>query len=101
MSEASAVLAEAPWDLVCANQLANWPQPGRYRDTFALKEESYRENPRLPKPEENLFYSGNKLLPVKSCFSGLALYSMHAIVSSGCNYEFEDEKICEHVTFNR
>jgi len=97
--ESSAVLAEEPWDGVCANQLANSPQPGRYRDTFALRTTNWYNNKNYWQTQ--LYYSGNKLVPVKSCFSGLALYSMKALQTSGCNYSYEDKDTCEHATFNR
>lgn len=100
LSEASTVVAEAPWDVVCANQLANWPTPGRYRDTFALRKSSWREA-QLTNDDKTIYFSGNKFIPVKSCFSGLALYSMRALEASGCNYTFEDEDTCEHVTFHK
>lgn len=99
-SDAAAVYAEAPYDIVCANQIANYPGPGRYRDTFALRKQNWNEG--IAKTNDRkLYYTGNQLVPVVSCFSGLALYSMHAVVSSGCNYNFESENTCEHLSFHR
>jgi len=100
LSEASSILAESPWDVICANQLTNWPKPGRYRDTFALRKSSWREA-QLTNDDKTIYFSDNRLIPVKSCFSGLALYSMRALEASGCNYTFENEDTCEHVTFHK
>jgi len=95
-------LAEAPWDVVCANQLTNLPEPGRYRDSFALRFTSWEQTAgEKASIEQHLHYSGNKLVQIKSCFSGLALYSMKSITTSGCNYTFQDESTCEHVTFHK
>lgn len=88
------------WDVVCGNQLSNWPRAGRYRDTFALRRAEWQED-RLPNSDKSLYFTGNKLVPVKSCFSGLALYSMKAIMNSGCNYTFQGEDTCEHVPFHK
>jgi len=100
-----AIFAEAPWDAVCANQIANWPTPGRYRDTFALRLTRWPFNKTEKRlwrePKTALHYTGNRLVPVLSCFSGLALYSMKAIVSSGCNYHYQGENECEHVGFHK
>jgi len=92
--------ADAPWDLVCANQLANWPEPGRYRDVFAFRNESWKSD-YMALLARDQYFKGNKLLPVKSCFSGMGLYSMRAIQESGCNYTYEDEVVCEHVAFHK
>mmetsp|Transcript_53214 Transcript_53214/g.99817 ORF Transcript_53214/g.99817 Transcript_53214/m.99817 type:complete len:449 (+) Transcript_53214:69-1415(+) len=92
------VIADDPFDVVCGNQMANWPKPGRYRDTFALRNSSWDEPHKHP-DNKDLYLSGNLLLPVKSCFSGLALYSMNAI-NSACNYTYRNEQTCEHVAFH-
>jgi len=99
-SDAAAVFAEAPYDIVCANQIANYPGPGRFRDTFALRKQQWKEG-KSTTESRSLYYTGNQLVPVVSCFSGLALYSMHAVMSSGCNYKFESENTCEHLSFHR
>merc|ERR1719277_430241 len=91
-------LVEKPFTLVCANQLSNAfaDRPGRYRDTFALRVEYWDEA-----KKDQTYYRGNDLKHVKSCFSGLALYSMDAIVKSGCKYQYMGESTCEHVVFNQ
>jgi hypothetical protein len=94
------LFAEAPYDFVCANQLANWPRAGRYRDTFALRRQSWFEE-KMKNDDESIYFSGNKLVPVKSCFSGLALYSLRSIEQAACNYTFKGEATCEHVSFHR
>lgn len=91
--------ADDPFDLVCGNQVANWPHPGRYRDTFALRQHSWNEKKKNV-DDRDLYFSGNGLLPVKSCFSGMALYSINAI-NSTCNYTYQDENVCEHVPFHQ
>lgn len=92
--------ADHPLDLVCANQVANWPKAGRFRDTFALKNTSWHESQKR-NDDPSLYFSGNQLMPVKSCFSALALYRTHAIFGNEqCNYTYVGEDVCEHVPFN-
>mmetsp|Transcript_67554 Transcript_67554/g.124517 ORF Transcript_67554/g.124517 Transcript_67554/m.124517 type:complete len:154 (-) Transcript_67554:55-516(-) len=86
-------------DVVCGNQLANSPRPGRYRDTFALKMRSWNEKQR-GNDAFDIYFKGNELVPVKSCFSGLALYSMNAI-NTQCDYTYQGEGTCEHVPFTK
>lgn len=86
-------------DVACGNQLANQPKPGRYRDTFALKMKSWEEKQR-PNQAKDIYFKGNQLVPVKSCFSGLTLYTINAI-NTQCNYVYEGEGTCEHVPFNK
>mmetsp|Transcript_143150 Transcript_143150/g.275015 ORF Transcript_143150/g.275015 Transcript_143150/m.275015 type:complete len:443 (+) Transcript_143150:54-1382(+) len=96
----SQVYADDPWDVVCANQIANWPNPGRYRDTFALRQTSFIADLKGP-IDAGLYYTGNQLDPVKSCFSGLALYRTKALVGTEqCNYSYIDERVCEHIPFH-
>lgn len=97
------LFAEAPLDVVCANQLANWPHPGRYRDTFGLRNNTFMQywHDGANETLEKLYFKGNRFIKLKSCFSGLALYSVRALMESGCNYTFEGEWECEHVVFNR
>lgn len=99
-STQSQILAEAPWDVVCANQLANWPEPGRYRDMFAFRNTTWLAGHDMVY-DRSTYFRGNRLEQVKSCFSGLAVYSMRTLVDSGCNYTYEDEFECEHVIFHK
>jgi len=92
----SAVYADQPYDLVCANQMV---VDGMYRDTFAL---------RLHKPlnykseafgRHEIYFHGNSLADVGACFSGLAVFTAEA-VNSSCDYNmYVDEETCEHVPY--
>mmetsp|Transcript_39222 Transcript_39222/g.62096 ORF Transcript_39222/g.62096 Transcript_39222/m.62096 type:complete len:518 (-) Transcript_39222:58-1611(-) len=99
-SSSPQIVAEAPWDVVCANQLANWPEPGRYRDMFAFRNTTWRAGVSMVF-DRNTYFRGNRFEQVKSCFSGLAMYSMRTIMDTGCNYTYEDEFECEHVVFHK
>ena len=46
------------------------------------------------------FHRGQGLVPVESCFGGLALYSLDALRESGCTYD-EATDDCEHVALHR
>mmetsp|Transcript_97657 Transcript_97657/g.172999 ORF Transcript_97657/g.172999 Transcript_97657/m.172999 type:complete len:397 (-) Transcript_97657:140-1330(-) len=92
-------VADAPPDVVCANSIQRgWHGPGRYRDSFALRVLSFDEV-RLP-DTEYFWYEDNKLVPLQSCYSGLALYALPGLVKSPCGYEYVDERTCEHVVFH-
>lgn len=99
------LLADDPPDLVCANSMRSNPRAGRYRDVFALRQDAWDEPVHTGKvsadPKNAVFFSGNEPVPVLSCFSGLAMYSMRALKESMCQYTFEREDLCEHVVFNR
>jgi hypothetical protein len=43
---------------------------------------------------------GQGLVPVESCFGGLAVYSLDALRESGCTYD-EATDDCEHVALHR
>lgn len=93
-------LAESPPDVVCSNGIMNWWRgAGRFRDTFALRVRSFDEN--HPAGQEDFYYKGNKLVSLKSCFSGLALYSLPGLLQSQCKYTYKSEDVCEHVGFHR
>jgi len=97
-------LAEYPPDVVCSNGIMDWSMggPGRFRDTFALRQNSFDEAElEAGKPGGDLYFKGNEMVQVKSCFSGLALYSLKSLLSSGCEYSYQDEDTCEHVTLHR
>jgi len=98
-SPSSPMYADYPFDVVCANQVANWPEPARYRDVFAFRNLSWDE-PVLQTVDPSLYFKGNYLMPVKSCFGALSLYKMDALLSSACNYGYVDEEVCEHVPFH-
>lgn len=93
-------LAENPPDVVCSNGIMNWWRAkGRFRDTFALRVSSFDED-HAPGAED-FVYKGNELVPLKSCFSGLALYSLPGLLQSKCGYKYKGENTCEHVVFHR
>jgi len=93
-------LAEQPPDVVCANGIMNYQgNAGRFRDTFALRLQSFDETHAAGK--DSYFFNGNQLIDLKSCFSGLALYSLPGLLQSHCGYTYESEDICEHVVFHR
>jgi hypothetical protein len=46
------------------------------------------------------FSKDQGFVPVDSCFGGLTIYSLPALVESGCMYD-ETTSDCEHVSFNR
>lgn len=103
---ASTTLAssDSQFDLVCANSIrTSHQQPGRYRDTFALRELAWEEK-RVHRQKHDPIqrvYKGKDPVRVLSCFSGLALYSWPALQTSGCNYTYVSEDDCEHVSLHR
>jgi hypothetical protein len=99
-SNGGPTLAEQPPDVVCANGIMNYQgNAGRFRDTFALRLQSFDETHAAGK--DSYFFNGNQLIDLKSCFSGLALYSLPGLLQSHCGYTYESEDICEHVVFHR
>jgi hypothetical protein len=46
------------------------------------------------------FSEDQGLVPVDSCFGGLTIYSLPALVESGCTYD-ETTADCEHISFHR
>jgi hypothetical protein len=95
------------FDLVCANSLrryANYHEVGHH-DVFALRDDAHLTMDRhwaieFDNPHaiaRNLFKQF-ELIPVRSCFGGLALYNPAAFC--GCEYD-EELDDCEHVSFHR
>ena len=91
------------WDVIGSNGLLIYPEQGRaggrveYYDTWAFRhrEESVNNHDRAG--EELSFARGEPLLPVRSCFGGLALYKCGAFLS-GARYEGDE---CEHIAFHQ
>jgi hypothetical protein len=67
-------------------------------------------------PGDKIWFSGSEIIPVKSCFSGLALYTARALlgefkavgaggqstwVEAPCSYGYENEATCEHVVLHK
>lgn len=93
-------LAESPPDVICSNGVMDWKRigPGRFRDTFALRQAQFEEKQLVAGGVGgDLYLRGNRLYEVKSCFSGLALYSLRSLIASDCQYTYKDEDTCEHV----
>mmetsp|Transcript_48520 Transcript_48520/g.97622 ORF Transcript_48520/g.97622 Transcript_48520/m.97622 type:complete len:423 (+) Transcript_48520:46-1314(+) len=104
------------YDVICGNQIVG---DGMYRDVFGLRFNSFDEGPVDPAgmaPGDKLWFSGSEIVPVKSCFSGLALYTAKALlgeytlftgnsvsawVEAPCAYEYENEETCEHVALHK
>ena len=92
------------WDVIGSNGLLIYPEQGRaggrveYYDTWAFRhrEESVNNHDRAGE-EELSFARGEPLLPVRSCFGGLALYKRGAFLS-GARYEGDE---CEHIAFHQ
>lgn len=98
---------ENGFDLVCANSLRRYGQIHEvgYHDIFALRDQDHLtmdefwavdfNNPHAL--ARNLFKQ-HDLIPVRSCFGGLAMYNPKAFC--GCDYD-ETLNDCEHVGFHR
>lgn len=91
------------WDAVCANGVFD---KGKTWDVFAFRNEEF---PYGPNEVENYWhktvYEAHKiypknsdLMPVYSCFGGLAFYKKNII--KNCQY-FSDRGDCEHVSFHQ
>lgn len=90
------------WDAVCANGVSN--MKGKMYDMFAFYN---KENQLRPKDGAELFWSETEnrklypiyldLVPVYSCFGGLAFYKRTEI--DGCRYDSIDDD-CEHLYFH-
>lgn len=94
------------WDSVCSNGI--FTEEGRMWDCFAFRSEEFPCGLNdMPSKEywESYIYQLAKvypvntdLLPVHSCFGGLAIYKKRFI--EGCKYDSENED-CEHVAFKK
>jgi len=91
------------WNVLTGNQTTN------YYDIWALRQVGYIDYDCHKDPTtetkniiENTHYEGNRLIPVKSAFGGIAIYKISAI--KNCKYigEYQDKtELCEHVEFNK
>ncbi len=89
------------WDVVCANGIDN--PSGNMYDMFAFRNEEFKEGPENPNYWHKIVPAGKKiypvgsaLIPVRSCFGGLAFYKRNFIKS--CRYTYNND--CEHVLFH-
>lgn len=89
------------WDMVGSNSfLHKHPMVSRlghplYFDVWALRLDTYEVIDGI-KGNEMYWEPGSDLVPVKSCFGGLGVYTMAAMLR--CSYSGRD---CEHVPFHR
>jgi len=93
------------WDAVCSNGI--FTGEGHMFDMFAFRKDDTSWKPRVEDADQYLYGiiavpgvreiypAGSDLVPVHSCFGGLAFYKINAI--EGCSYEGGD---CEHVPFH-
>lgn len=90
------------WDVMCGNGIWSY---GRYYDTLAFRNNKYNDT--LNKRDKQLFvamrdksleFKGESLVPVYSCFGGIAAYKIKALAETKCVYTGDD---CEHVTLNQ
>lgn len=90
------------WDIVCAN--GTMPN-GKMRDAFAFRDEEFPHTPVSYKdywskivPEiQKIYPVTSTLMPVKSCFGGMAFYKKKFIKE--CRYISKNDD-CEHVAFH-
>jgi len=75
-------------DAVCAYQVNG--RSSVYYDTFAHR------GPDCPYKD----LSTQQMCPAQSCGGGMVIYTMAAVHSSNCNYNYVNEATCEHVPFN-
>ena len=91
------------WDGVCANGI--FKNTGEMWDAFAFRNDEFPHDTYVPGYWDQLlpkiqkvYPVGSNLVPVHSCFGGLAIYKKASIVN--CEYDSIDED-CEHVAFHR
>jgi len=92
------------WQAVCANGL-DMQTGTRMYDAFSFRSDEYPHEPEEKDYWTNIVPNMQKvypvntpLIPVKSCFNGLAFYKRKYI--SGCRYDSINED-CEHIAFHQ
>ena len=91
------------WGGVCSNGILD---DGRHYDVFALETAHFPNNPNNPnywveeiRDKHDMRWLGrDNLIPVKSCFAGLAFYKREYL--QGCLYSSAGPTFCEHRSFN-
>lgn len=97
------------WDMVCSNGILS--STGKMYDAFAFRNEEFPYSPKEYQLKTGKDYWSAKnittiqkiynpeqdLIPVYSCFGGMALYKRHLFAD--CAYDSEDED-CEHVALH-
>jgi len=93
---------EDTWDVVCANGVWNG---GHTYDTLALRTKDFPDTMHNHETQlwpgmldSRLVFRGAELIPVQSCFGGLSVYNISAMVQTACQYTGGD---CEHVTYHK
>lgn len=91
------------WDSVCSNGI--FKNTGEMWDAFAFRNNEFPHDTRVPgywnlllSKIQKIYPAGTNLVPVHSCFGGLAIYKRSSIL--GCEYDSIDED-CEHVSFHK
>lgn len=92
------------WDMVCSNGVDGIE--GLMYDLFAFRNEAFNDHMTVNKINDKKYFRdhiaymykaydvSSELMPVYSCFGGLAIYKRELF--EGCYYDSEDED-CEHV----
>lgn len=93
---------QAQWDVVGSNGLLVPPQERpsanpQFFDAWAFRRQEEAEAQSFEEINRLSFRRGEELVPVWSCFGGVAIYRMEGI-RAGAQYGGED---CEHVVFHR
>jgi hypothetical protein len=91
------------WDAVCSNGISN--ANGEMYDMFAFRNDQYPWAiydtkdywRKISKGQRQIFTAGSGLVPVQSCFGGMALYKREFI--GNCKYT-SIQGDCEHVAFH-
>ena len=83
------------WDACASNGLRRDGQKWHQCDAWAYRKKDWKEIP-FSKVKDLVFQRGEALVPVKSAFGGMALYTRESYEKA--SYTGGD---CEHVTFHR
>jgi len=92
------------WQAICANGLD--PETGKKMyDSFAFRSDEFPHGmevedywSKFAPLAQKIYPINTPLIPVKSCFNGLAFYKREFI--AGCRYDSINED-CEHIAFNQ
>ncbi|MCC2646039.1 MAG: hypothetical protein K0R02_104 [Rickettsiaceae bacterium] len=93
------------WDAVCSNGISN--KKGEMYDMFAFRNEEFPWKPedapitygsKILNKGQRAYPINSDLIPVDSCFGGMALYKRNYI--KGCKYDSINND-CEHIHFHQ
>lgn len=90
------------WDIVCSNGLRD----GKMYDMFAFRNHEFPDGPdknpdfwdKTVPLGQKYYPAGDSMIPVFSCFGGMAFYKRNAI--KDCRYDSIDRD-CEHIKFHK